>query len=320
MNDPREAFRDKILAIIGYAPDLIEPGRFHRFSTSGRRNDSAGWCKLFDDLRGGVFGCYRQGIRETWSAIDRYTLTREQRIALARQVMAATIEREAQQRRQWTENAQRLVQVWAQCEPLTTGDPVALYLRRRGLADVWPLPDVLRLHPALPYWHDAKALGTFPAMVAPIVAPDGRTVALHRTYLTADGRKADVPTVKKLSAAAGPLAGACVPLQKPERGCIGIAEGIETALAAWCASGVPTVAAYCAGNLAAWRWPAGIQRLVIFADSDKAGREAADTLRARACSRQLSCVVMTPSDDGADWCDVWAQREAVTVVESEATS
>ena len=61
-----------------------------------------------------------------------------------------------------------------------------------------------------------------------------------------------MPSVKKLTGAAGPLAGACIPLFKPAHGCIGIAEGIETALAAWCASGVPTVAAYCAGNLAAY--------------------------------------------------------------------
>lgn len=313
MSAQPQAFRAAVVAVLGHAPETIKPGLFHRFGTSGWPGDSAGWCKLFDDMRGGVFGCYRAGISETWSAIDRRALTREQRIALARQVTAATIERDAQQRRQWAENAQRINEVWAQCVPLTPGDPVARYLQRRGLADVWPLPPVPRLHPALPYWHDGKALGTFPATVAPIVAPDGRTVALHRTYLTTEGRKANVPSPKKLSAAAGPLAGACIPLHKPERGCIGIAEGIETALAAWCASGVPTVAAYCAGNLAAWRWPAGVQRLVIFADADKAGREAADKLRMRAGYQGLSCVVMTPSDEGADWCDVWASRRAVEV-------
>ena len=150
-------------------------------------------------------------------------------------------------------------------------------------------------------------------MVAPIIAPDGRVVALHRTYLHADGRKADVPSVKKLTGTAGPLAGACIPLHKPARGCIGIAEGIETALAAWLASSVPTVAAYCAGNLAAWQWPAGVQRLVIFADNDKAGREAADTLRARAMAARLRVDVMTPTDAGTDWCDVWAARDAVLI-------
>ena len=319
MREAIEDFRGAILATLGHAPELIEPGRFQRFGTSDRRGDDAGWCKLFDDLRGGVFGCYRQGVSESWCAADRATMTREQRAELARQVMRATAEREVEQRRQWANNAQRIAQVWAQCVPLVPGDSVTLYLKRRGFGGVWPLSELLRLHRALPYWHGAEKLGTFPAMVAPIVAPDGRTVALHRTYLTADGRKADVPSPKKLTGVAGPLAGACIPLHKPARGCIGIAEGIETALAAWCASTVPTVASYCAGNLAAWRWPAGVQRLVIFADADKAGREAADTLRARALAARLRCEVLTPTDPGADWLDVWAARDAVLIEAGGAT-
>jgi phage/plasmid primase-like uncharacterized protein len=148
-------------------------------------------------------------------------------------------------------------------------------------------------------------------MVGPLTSPDGVTVALHCTYLTRDGRKAQVPTVKKLTPTAGPLAGGCIALHKPARGCIGIAEGIETALAGWCASTVPTVAAYCAGNLAAWQWPRGVQRLVIFADNDSAGREAAGTLRARAFAAGLRCDVQTPTTAGADWCDVWAGRDPV---------
>jgi len=313
MRDALQEFRLAILGTLGHAPEAIEPGRFLRFATSDRRGDDAGWCKLFDDLRGGVFGCMRQGISEQWSAADRATMSREQRAELARHVMAATVEREALQREQWAANANRIARVWAQCVPLVPGDPVTLYLRRRGFGGVWPLPEVLRLHRALPYWHGAEKLGTYPAMVAPLLAPDGRMVALHQTYLHADGRKADVPTVKKLTGAAGPLAGACIPLFKPAQGCIGIAEGIETALAAWCASGVPTVAAYCAGNLAAWRWPAGVQRLVIFADHDRAGMEAAETLQGRAIRAGLQASVMTPTDDGADWCDVWADRGAVLV-------
>lgn len=300
-----------IRATLGHAPEAIEPGRFQRFATSNRRGDDAGWCKLFDDLRGGVFGCYRQGISETWSAADRTAMTRHQRAELARQVMAATAERKAQQRSLWADNARRIGTVWAECRPLVPGDPVTLYLKRRGFGGVWPLPPCLRLHRGLSYWHGGDKLGAFPALVAPVTASDGRIVALHRTYLTADGRKADVPSVKKLTGAAGPLAGACIALHKPQRGVIGIAEGIETALAAWCASGVPTVAAYCAGNLAAWRWPGDVQRLVIFADNDRAGREAANAVRARATAAGLRAEVQTPSMEGADWCDVWAAREAV---------
>ena len=313
MRDPLQDFRMAIVAALGHAPDTIEPGRFQRFATSDRRGDDAGWCKAFTDMRGGVYGCMRQGISETWSLADRSTMTREQRAELARQVMAATAEREAQQRQQWAENASRIAKLQAQLQPLVPGDPVTLYLKRRGFGGVWPLPACLRLHRALPYWHGAEKLGTFPAMVAPIVAPDGRIVALHRTYLHADGRKADVPTVKKLTGAAGPLSGACIPLHKAARGCIGIAEGIETALAAWCASCVPTVAAYCAGNLTAWQWPAGVRRLVIFADHDPAGIEAAEALQGRALRAGLQSSVMTPTDAGADWSDVWANRGGVLI-------
>lgn len=76
MYSPTQAFRAAILAALGHAPELIEPGQFQRFATSDRRGDSAGWCKMFDDLRGGVFGCYRQGISETWSATKGATMTR----------------------------------------------------------------------------------------------------------------------------------------------------------------------------------------------------------------------------------------------------
>jgi putative DNA primase/helicase len=314
MHDAITSFRLAILAALGCAPDVIEPGRMHRFATSDRHADTAGWCKLFDDLRGGVYGCHRLGISETWCAGERATMTVQQRIALAHQVAGATAERDAQQRQQWAENARHITKTWAQCVPLVPGDPVTRYLKWRGLGGVWPLPDVLRFHRALPYWHGANKLGTFPVMVAPIVAPDGRTVALHRTYLTADGRKADVPSPKKLTPAEGSLAGAFIPLHKPMRGCMGIAEGIETALAAWCASAVPTVASYCAGNLAMWQWPAGLQRLVIFADADRAGQESAQALLARAVRAGLAASVMVPSEPGTDWADVWAARGASEVL------
>jgi putative DNA primase/helicase len=313
MNDGVHAFKLAMLAALGHAPEIIEPGRLQRFATSDKRADSAGWCKLFADLRGGVYGCNRAGMSETWQADRDLPMTRQQRAELARQVAQATAEREAQQRQQWAVNAERIARLWARCVPLVPGDPVTLYLKRRGFAGVWPLPTCLRLHRALPCWNGDERIGLYPAMVAPLVAPDGRVVALHRTYLASDGRKAEVPTVKKLTATAGPLAGACIPLHEAQRGVMGIAEGIETALAASLASGIPTVAAYSAGNLAAWQWPMSVQRLAIFADNDRAGREAADALRAHATSAGIDCHVLTPSDDGADWCDVWAQRGAVTI-------
>ena len=146
--------------------------------------------------------------------------------------------------------------------PVTDGDAVSLYLQRRGLHG--PVPKCLRLHPALTYW-DGSAESTWLALIAPLTAPDGRVVALHRTYLTPDGHQAPVRPVKKLTPAAGPVLGACIALHSPQEGVLGIAEGIETAQAAHLASGLPTVAAYRAGTLASYIWPRGIKRIVIFA-------------------------------------------------------
>ena len=61
MTDPREAFRAAILRDLGAAPDHIEPGRFQRFPTTQRRADDAGFCKLFEDLQGGVFSISNGG-------------------------------------------------------------------------------------------------------------------------------------------------------------------------------------------------------------------------------------------------------------------
>lgn len=317
MSDPVSEFRAAMLAELGAAPESIELGKLQRFATRDRRGDDAGFCKLFEDMRGGVYGCNRQfpGQVFTWSGVDRERLTPAERAAMARQVARAAADRLAAQRRQWQDNAGRIAELWGRCLPVAAGDPVALYLAHRLRCALQVVPDCLRLHPALPYRLDGEVVGTWPAMVARLNAPDGRLVALHRTWLTPEGRKAPTPgPVKKLTPTAGPLAGACIRLGWPAAGgAVGIAEGIETALAARCAAGVPTVAAYSAGALAAWQWPDGLRRLLVFADADPAGAEAADKLRARAFSAGLSVNVMTPTEPGADWCDVWADREAVAV-------
>ena len=317
MHEAADSFRVAILAALGHAPALIEPGRMHRFSTSGRATDKAGWCQLFKDGRAGVFGDFRSGMSSVWTVQRRELMTPAERADTARQLAHAKAQRDARQRLQRADNAQRNAALSARTVAVTDGDPVSLYLRRRALAG--PVPAHLRLHPSLSYW-DGGDRGAWPAMIAPLIRPDGVVVALHRTYLTVDGCKAPVPIPKKLTGAAGPLAGACIPLHEPQHGVIGIAEGIETAQAAHLASGLPTVAAYCAGNLAAYRWPPCVRRILVFADADPAGAAAAQCLKARALRGGLSVAVMTPSTPGADWCDVWAQRGAVAVAGSEAAA
>jgi putative DNA primase/helicase len=48
-------------------PDNLKPDRLHRFPGIGkRRGNTAGWCKLFADLRGGVYGDFSTGLFGTW--------------------------------------------------------------------------------------------------------------------------------------------------------------------------------------------------------------------------------------------------------------
>lgn len=298
----REAdFMGTITAALGYGPKHLEPGKFHRF---GPRK--SGWAKLFTDCLGGVFGDYRQNLSSHWSA--RENQTPAELAAMRRQMQQAMREREAEQRRQWAKSAIRNAELWAAAQP--AGDAVRRYLAARGLAD-WRIPSCIRQHPALAYWHtdddgELHKLDTFAVMLAPIVGSDGKLRAIHRTYL-AGGSKADVPTPKKLTAAAGPLAGACIPLAAPRGGVIGIAEGIETAAAASLGSGLPVVAGYCANAMSCFHWPRGIERLVIFADNDPAGQQAATVLAQRSDKAGIKTKTLTPSKPGSDWADVWQE-------------
>lgn len=295
-------FLGAIQASLGYAPQYLEPGRFCRF---GRRK--SGWAKLFSDCLGGVYGDYRQNLSSHWSARHPQHQSPAELAAMRHHVQLAAREREAEQRAQWAKNAERNTALWAASIP--ADDAVLSYLAARGL-EQWTLPDCIRQHPGLAYWHaddngDLHMLGRYPAMLAPIVS-GGKLLAIHRTYL-GDGYKADVPTPKKLTAASGPLAGAFIPLAVPRGGVLGIAEGIETAAAASLGSGMPVVAAYCANALAGFTFPRGIERLVIFADHDPAGQKAAAALAQRATRAGLIPKTLTPSKPGSDWADVWLE-------------
>jgi len=304
-NTARGSFRAALFAALGGAPATIEPGRFQRFPTSQRPGDQAGWCKLFPDELAGVFGDHRSGYRSTWQAAAPSNRHGVKTTQVAHRAASAF----DQQRRQWVSNMPRLKAVWSEAKAVTRGDLVDRYLLGRGIELSWPAPPALRTHPGLGYWQGDRLLGYYPAMLAAVTSPEGQLVALHRTYLCNGARKADVASPKKLSKAAGPLAGAGIVLGSGGSSVVGVAEGIETALAAHAASGIATDAAYCAGNLAAWSWPSCARRLVVFADNDACGLAAARTLAARALAAGLLCDLVAPSTVGADWCDVWALRQ-----------
>ena len=173
------------------------------------------------------------------------------------------------------------------------------YLIKRGLQVV---PDALRGHCDLPYHDESRNLvGYFPAVIAPVIGPDGGLQSVHRTYL------ADLPIRKKLMQAVNTVKGAAVRLFDPTDE-LGVAEGIETAIAAHEMFNLPVWAAVTAGGLERFNPPVGVSRFVIFGDNDGSftGQKSAFALanRLRRDRPELDIEVCIPDEPGADWLDV----------------
>lgn len=176
---------------------------------------------------------------------------------------------------------------------------VGRYLESRGLL---PAPLLLAHHSA-EYWQDGKLQGTYPAMVGLVTSPDGKPLTYHRTFL-ADGRKASVPSPRKIMPAAGDTTGAAIRLW-PVAESMGIAEGIETALACYQLYGRPTWSAISAGGLERFVPPAGIRELMIYADRDASytGQAAAYALAKRLVRDTDIAVCVSLPDLVGDFAD-----------------
>jgi phage/plasmid primase-like uncharacterized protein len=207
--------------------------------------------------------------------------------------------------------------VWA--ESLDAHHPSAALLQRylagRSLHPEGLAIRTLRIHPALPYWQNGRQIGRYPAMIARVTSPTGALVTLHRTYLTEDGRKAPVPAPRKLMAYPEELrlAGSAIRLTRPTHdGTLGLAEGIETALAVQSMTGMPTWAATSAGMLERFQPPQDVKALTIWADRDRSatGERSARILADRVSASGLDVEVRLPEiaipkdARGVDWGDV----------------
>ena len=190
---------------------------------------------------------------------------------------------------------------WGESLAVVPGDPVALYLARRCGVDF--MPPAIRFHPRLAYRHDDASVTHHPVMVCRVQDVTGAGCGIHRTYLADSGEKASLDPSKKLT---GSLpAGAAIRLFPPS-GCIGIAEGIETALSAFALFGVPTWAAVTAGGLERWTPPDETERVIVFGDNDHSGtgQAAAWALAKRLIGSGVETEVRIPAQDRCDWNDI----------------
>ena len=106
-----------------------------------------------------------------------------------------------------TKRTRQALGIWREARPVEN-TLVEHYLRSRGIT--CPLPATLRYHSGC--WHGEKAQ-RLPAMVA-AVGTSQRIVAVHRTYLTPEGKKISGPGAKMTL---GPAGGGAVRLDARSR-------------------------------------------------------------------------------------------------------
>ncbi len=298
MFDEIESFKTAMQSAGLSPPDTIQPGKFQRFPGLGKKQDNdGGWCKLFDDLRGGVFGDFSTGLDEHWQAENERVYTTEERKAFKQRIEAERKARDAEQSQQHTAAASKAAEILAAAGGDPAQHPYALKkivsLGAKVKRGAWPQRG----------WTDA--------LLIPVYGSDGNVWTLEA--INADGEKDYLKGGRKR--------GGFYPLGKI-RGAkrVLIGEGLATVAAVYAVNGAPAVAAMDAGNLSAValtvRSLAPDAELILLADNDikpdgsnpglKAATEAAQT---------VTGFVAVPDLDGqkCDFWDVWQQRGADAV-------
>jgi len=182
------------------------------------------------------------------------------------------------------EDLERWESLWDRAKP---GHPIlARYLRARGLS-LEPPPTLRVIY-----------LGE-PVMVARVEGPGG-LLGLHLTTLEPDGRGR---RKKKLAKGSRPKGGSIrlFPLEvgKP----LALAEGIETALAVREVTGWPVWATIAAPFMKEVIVPE-VEEVLIAADHDRAGIDAARALARRLLREGRQVRLAVPPVEGDDWLDV----------------
>lgn len=197
-----------------------------------------------------------------------------------------------------------------------------VYLSKRGILPQ-DHPTSLRFHPQVDYYQKDKVtkkvslIGKFPAILCPIKNSEGVLVSLHRIYLSETGDKLfsgeSEFDSKKMMSHWKDINGSSIRLY-PLKGStvMGVAEGVETACAAYAVSRMPVWAGINATLMSQMDIPKEISKVVIWADKDssKRGEAAAETLAEVLEAKGISVEIYYPfvalaeGEKGFDWLDV----------------
>lgn len=290
-------FADAIRAAGFEPPASIEPGKFHRFATNGKKQDKAGYCKLFPDGDAGIIGDWRTGERIEWHAERSAPLSPGEAAERRRQIEEAAREMLALRDGEQRKAAERARTIWNEATPAPADHA---YLLKKRIP-----PDGLRLDV------DGR-------LVVPVRAADGEAQSVQ--FIAPSGEKRFLP--------GGKMAGGWACIGTPADGApVLLAEGWATAATLHQATGRAVVVAFNAGNLSPVakmirsRWPGS--PVVVCGDDDQdtagnPGRTKA-TEAARAVGGVAVFPTFAPESSGSDFNDMAAESglEAIgAIIES----
>jgi putative DNA primase/helicase len=283
---------ESILTSLGIAPEFLSKKHGPCPLCGGKDR----W--RFDNKDGrGTWFCSNDGAGDGFALIQK--LNGWSFVQAAREVERVLgVSKQDGPRQEFSDEQKRaaLKRAWTESKPVTQGDPVWAYLNRR--TGIETVSSAIRYHPNLRY----DATHSFPAMLATVTMPDGKASTMHRTWLDGNGGKAPVGEPKKVMA--GTIKTGAIRLTEVYE-CLGIAEGIETALRASVRFDVPTWAAISAGGMRDWEVPEGVKHVIVFGDNDAnyTGQSAAFALANRLALSGLTTEIFIPEKVGTDWAD-----------------
>ena len=146
-------------------------------------------------------------------------------------------------------------------------------------------------------WHEGVG-----AVIALMTDPlTGEPCGIHRTFINPDGTKRD----RKMLGKAG------VVRVSPDKNLqqLGLAEGVEDALAVLLSGFEPVWAATSAGGIARFPVIAGVKHLIVFGDNDEAGAGAAHRVAYRYRFAHKRADLRFP-DGAKDWADALTRTAA----------
>jgi putative DNA primase/helicase len=189
-------------------------------------------------------------------------------------------------------------ELWMGSTPIGN-DEAAAYLASRGFRGPYPA--------ALRYTRSAEGTdhprkSRCAAMLALVSGPDGKPVNIHRTYLE-NGWKAQMPEPRRMMP--GKLAPGSAIRLYPHDGRLGVAEGIETAMAVTRDFGISCWSLVNSSMLEKFVVPDGVSELHIFGDNDRkfGGQASAYRLAYRLATKPDApqIFVRIPEMAGTDW-------------------